>query len=99
MLMKGLLSVMAEEAGYEIEDLFEDDVPFYTEIDTRLIYEAQFFGDFVLVRPASPAFHAAVIKIDDYAEFTSRFEEYLGCHQELRAFLNSAAQGGLLEVR
>lgn len=100
MYMRGLSSVMVE-AEYEgdVSDVFDDDVPFFTEIATRLIYEAQFFEDFVLVRPASPAFHAAMMKIDDYAEFTEKFEEFAGCHQELRAFLNASSDGGVLEVK
>lgn len=93
--------MMGQESEYEgdIDDLFGDDVPFFTEIATRLIYEAQFFDDFVLVRPASPAFHAAMLKIDDYAEFTSQFEEFAGCHRELREFLNASSEGGVLEVK
>lgn len=45
------------------------------------------FEDFVLVRPASPAFYDALRKVS-LSEFTEEFEEYFGLHKEIIDFLH-----------
>jgi hypothetical protein len=61
----------------------EENLNFFTEIDTRLIYEASFYDDFVLVRPASPAFATALRQLS-WTEFTTEFEEFWGDRVRLR---------------
>jgi hypothetical protein len=61
----------------------EANLNFYTEKATRLIYEAAFYDDFVLVRPASPLFYSAVRQLS-WNEFSSEFEEFWGNRLRLR---------------
>lgn len=93
MSMKGSSRVGQNE--YE-EDLMlrEFDGVFYTEISTRLIYEAQLYEDFILVRPASPAFRLSLRKLS-YPEFAMEFDEFLGNHDQLRAFLRGQESSGM----
>jgi hypothetical protein len=60
---------------------------FYTERGTNLIYEATFFEDFALVRPASPAFYSHVMKVS-LNDFLGTFDEYLGDRQKIRDVLD-----------
>lgn len=61
----------------------EENLNFFTERATRLIYEASFYDDFVLVRPASPAFYSALRQLS-WPEFTNEFEEFWGDRTRLR---------------
>jgi hypothetical protein len=79
MSTKGLSSVSLESESY-------DDLLYYTERATALIYEVKFFPDFVLVRPASPAFYAALQRMD-YVAFGRDFEEFYGDPQEVTNIL------------
>lgn len=54
----------------------------YVETATSLLYEAKFFKDFVLTRPASPAFHMGLSKLS-HAEFAEQFEEFYGDHRQV----------------
>lgn len=65
----------------------EANLDFFTEKDTRLIYEASFYDDFVLVRPASPIFYSAVRQLS-WGEFNAEFEEYWGDRLRLRRQLD-----------
>jgi hypothetical protein len=62
------------------------DFRFYVERATTLIYDARFFDEFVIVRPASPAFYLSIRKLS-HSEFIREFEEYAGDQQQVAAFL------------
>lgn len=65
----------------------EENLNFFTEKDTRLIYEASFHNDFVLVRPASPAYYSAIRQLS-WNEFSAEFEEFWGDCRRLRVILD-----------
>lgn len=68
-------------------DDYEDTIgEIYVERDTSLLYEVKFFGDFVLVRPASPAFYMALKKLS-HSEFARDFDEFYGNHEEVKNVL------------
>lgn len=98
-----LLAKSKEEDTLEVKRTYEDDTDdvesqpdtsFYTEKTTRLIYEVQFFQDFALARPASPAFRSALRQLN-FKEFTEEFEEFAGDPQIIRDLLNG--EDSLLE--
>lgn len=49
----------------------------YTERDTDLLYEAKFFDDFVMVRPATPGYEQKIERLT-HNEFADRFREFWG---------------------
>ena len=55
------------------------------------------FEDFVLVRPASPAFYDAIRKVS-MKEFGDEFEEYFGLHKEIIDFLHGGETVPELEL-
>lgn len=65
----------------------EANLNFYTERTTRVIYEASFYDDFVLVRPASSEFHTSIRQLS-WSDFNSEFEEFLGDNTRLRLQLD-----------
>lgn len=70
----------------EVEN--EDEVvSLWTETKTRLIYEAKFFGDFVIVRPISPGL-AGLIKKLSYTELARDFTEYSGDYSVVKAYID-----------
>lgn len=83
-----------KEASIVSECEPETDAPFYVEKDTRFIYEVQFFNDFVLVRPASPAFASALRQLS-LGQFNDEFEEFWGDPQQVRDILSG--EGSALE--
>jgi len=56
---------------------------FYTERATTLLYEARLFGDFIIVRPATPGLQDAMRRLT-YNEFLRDFDEYVGHPDEVR---------------
>jgi hypothetical protein len=66
---------------------------FYTEKATRLIYDVRFFGDCVIVRPATPWFADAIQKMPK-AEFDELFEEFWGDPTEIIDAIESAYKDG-----
>lgn len=62
------------------------DFNFYTEKSTSLIYDARFYDDFVIVRPASPAFYLSIRKLS-HLEFVAEFDEYGGDQHQVAMFL------------
>lgn len=65
-------------------DDFEDVIgEIYVERDTSLLYEVKFFTDFVLVRPASPAFYLALKKMP-HDDFARDFDEFYGDHDQVK---------------
>ncbi len=77
---------MVNDHEYEIEQDY--DYHLYTEISTNLIYDARFFDDFVIVRPASPAFWSAIMKMST-VDFSREFREFYGDPTQVIAALNS----------
>jgi hypothetical protein len=75
--MKGSSSVVEESLNLN----------FYTENSTSLIYEVQFFEDFVMARPLSPEFYSAIRQMT-WGEFTDEFHEYLGDCYRLRSLID-----------
>lgn len=69
-----------------IEEEVAPETTLYTEKATRLLYEVQFYDDFVLVRPASPFFYAAIAKMP-YAEFENDYEEFAGDHGKVKKYI------------
>lgn len=68
-----------------------DDEPFiyyYVERLTGLMYEAQFFTGFVLVRSATPMFRAGSLQKMSSIAFDKTFEEYLGDPHFAKAIAN-----------
>lgn len=65
----------------------EENLNFFTEKSTRFIYEAQFFEDFVVVRPASAMFYNALRQLS-WADFSTEFEDYLGDKVRVRLLLD-----------
>lgn len=65
----------------------EPNLNFFTERDTRLIYEASFYEDFVLVRPASPLFYSTIRQLT-WHEFNAEFEDFWGDRVYLRKMLD-----------
>lgn len=57
----------------------------YTEKATRLIYEAQLFEDYALVRPVDPLFHDVIVKMT-LADLANDYDEYAGDASVIRAF-------------
>lgn len=73
---------MSTESLSNMDD--EDDIgDIYVERDTALLYEVKFFDGFVLVRPASPAFHLALRKLSTL-DFAKYFDEFYGDHEQVR---------------
>jgi len=66
-----------EECVYRAYEEDEPEGSFYVEKSSRLIYEAKFFGEGVIVRPVTPGYEKAIQQLD-MVEFTNYFEEYLG---------------------
>ncbi len=85
-------------AGPKVETVHEEAevptelLPFFVEESTNLIYEAKFFDDFVIVRPASPAFATAIRKLD-HNEFAREFKEFWGDPDPVRVFLYGTVPG------
>jgi len=75
----------------------EVNLNFFTERATRLIYEASFYDDFVLVRPASPVFYTAIRQLT-WNEFNAEFEEFWGDCTRLRKQLDGIDTDGKQEV-
>lgn len=69
-----------------------DEFTFFTEKDTSFIYEVRFFGDFVLVRPASTMFYSAVRQVP-LGEFMDAFEEYSGDPAPIIKYLTEGLSG------
>lgn len=59
-----------------LNKIMDEDLNFYTENSTNLIYEAKFFEDFVIVRPCSPVFQNALRQMS-WADFSDEFHECL----------------------
>lgn len=78
----------------EIEDVFEDDSVLYVEVETRIIFEAKLFPDFVLVRPVSPQLYHQIRKVT-MLDFGKEFEDFLGDHKAVRGFLNGTVESEL----
>lgn len=77
---------------FDIHDVFDDDMSFYTEKSTNLIYEAKFFETFIIVRPASPAFYSAIRKLA-YGEFADEFTDFWGDREQVRSYLDNSHEG------
>lgn len=71
----------------EVENEDTEVISLWTETKTRLIYEAKFFGDFVIVRPLSPGL-AGLIKKLTYTELARDFTEYSGDYSVVKAYID-----------
>jgi hypothetical protein len=83
---KDLEKVQGDVSTREYEEDDEPEVFLCVERATHLIYEVQYFTQFVLVRPASPAFRGAINQIG-YSDFTRDFDEYMGNPDEVHRIL------------
>lgn len=78
-------------------DNFSDTIgEIYVERDTSLLYEVKFFQDFVLVRPASPAFYLALRKMS-HNDFARDFDDFNGDHQEVKEALSGMSPDIIIE--
>lgn len=77
------------EVKHTMEEVYPDGPSFfYVEKSTSLIYEVQFFKDYVLTRPASPMFYLAIKKLS-HVDFAGEFEEYCGDHEAVKASIDT----------
>lgn len=59
------------------------------ERESDLLYEAELFDDFVLVRPASPDFDTLLERVS-FLEFEQRFDEFWGSPESFGIPLTTA---------
>jgi hypothetical protein len=60
-------------------------ISYFVDSKSSLVYEVQFFTDFILARPATPALYSHIERLTP-TEFYGRFEEFFGNPDEVRAF-------------
>lgn len=82
MYTKGIFVIEVKSSNLQSEE-----APLYTEKETSFVYEAKFFGDFVVVRPLSRAFHQQIMKMD-LKDFGDRFDLFVGDPDVVRQFVN-----------
>lgn len=54
----------------------------HVEKSTSLIYEAKYFQEWVMVRPATPGFQKAIRRLS-YVDFEKEFTDFCGNHEQI----------------